>query len=97
MAAFPQVPDAQIAALAEFVDEMSDAGAVAASPAPPFVIEEQRYHSGYHHFFTETGLLGPTPWSRLVAYDLNVGEILWQAPYGDVPELAARGITGTSP
>ncbi|MEZ5365881.1 MAG: PQQ-binding-like beta-propeller repeat protein [Bryobacterales bacterium] len=35
------------------------------------------------------------PWSTLTAYDLNEGTIRWQVPLGDVPFLAAKGITGT--
>jgi quinoprotein glucose dehydrogenase len=32
------------------------------------------------------------PWSTLTAYDLNRGVILWQVPYGEMPELVARGV-----
>ena len=32
----------------------------------------------------------------IVKYDLNQPGIKWRIPYGDDPELAARGITGTS-
>src|SRR5262245_45074040 len=35
------------------------------------------------------------PWSSLTAYDLNDGTIKWKLALGDVPELAAKGITGT--
>jgi quinoprotein glucose dehydrogenase len=37
------------------------------------------------------------PWGLLNAIDLNEGEILWQVPLGEYPELSARGIppTGT--
>jgi quinoprotein glucose dehydrogenase len=35
------------------------------------------------------------PWGRLNAIDLTTGSIAWQVPLGDVPTLAARGITGT--
>ncbi len=38
--------------------------------------------------------IGP-PWSELVAYDLNEGTIKWRVPIGNIPALAARGITGT--
>jgi quinoprotein glucose dehydrogenase len=38
--------------------------------------------------------IGP-PWSELVAYDLNEGAIKWRAPVGNLPALAAKGITGT--
>ena len=35
------------------------------------------------------------PWTSLTAYDLNDGTIKWRMALGDVPELAAKGITGT--
>jgi quinoprotein glucose dehydrogenase len=35
------------------------------------------------------------PWGLLHAVDLATGTIVWQVPLGDVPGLAARGITGT--
>ena len=37
------------------------------------------------------------PWGTLTAIDLNKGEIAWQKPFGEFPELAAKGMreTGT--
>ena len=35
------------------------------------------------------------PWGTLTAIDLARGELVWQVPLGEVPELAARGLTGT--
>jgi quinoprotein glucose dehydrogenase len=35
------------------------------------------------------------PWGTLTAIDLAAGELVWQVPLGDVPELAAEGLTGT--
>ncbi|MEM7080451.1 MAG: PQQ-binding-like beta-propeller repeat protein [Pseudomonadota bacterium] len=92
MAAYPHLA-ARLPALYGYLDEI---GRALPQTMPPAISETpQHYHSGYHHFFTSTGLLGPPPWSKLVAYDLNIGEIVWEKPYGDVRELAARGITGT--
>lgn len=35
------------------------------------------------------------PWGKLSAIDLNQGEIKWQVPLGEYPELTARGIAPT--
>ena len=92
MSAFPGIPEGQLAALMDYIDGIGEAEIHAAADRPPVDPETVRYRSGYHHFFTEVGLLGPLPWSKLVAYDLNVGEILWEKPYGDVRELADEGV-----
>jgi glucose dehydrogenase len=55
-----------------------------------------RYVSGFNLVTGSNGLspIRP-PWTSLTAYDLNDGTIRWRMPLGDVPELAAKGITGT--
>lgn len=35
------------------------------------------------------------PWGRLHAVNLATGDIAWQVPLGNAPQLATRGITGT--
>ena len=35
------------------------------------------------------------PWGKLHAIDLATGEIVWQVPLGDAPQLATTGVTGT--
>jgi quinoprotein glucose dehydrogenase len=55
-----------------------------------------RYWTGYGYMNSSDGLpaIGP-PWSTLTAYDLNLGTIKWQIPFGGVARLEAKGITGT--
>jgi quinoprotein glucose dehydrogenase len=58
--------------------------------------DDPRYTSGFGFMLATSGLspIKP-PWSSLTAYDLNEGNILWQIPLGEVPELAAKGIHDT--
>ena len=54
--------------------------------------------SGYSQFLDEQGYPAvKPPWGTLNAIDMNKGEILWQIPLGEFPELTDKGIppTGT--
>ena len=64
-------------------------------PAPAD-LSHAEYKSGFGFMVTSSGLsaIAP-PWTTFTAYDLNTGSIKWQIPLGDVPELAAKGITST--
>lgn len=55
-------------------------------------------HTGYFRFLDREGYPAiKPPWGNLTAIDLNRGELAWQIPLGEFPELTARGIppTGT--
>ncbi len=55
-----------------------------------------RYKSPFGFMVTSSGLSAiKPPWTTFTAYDLNTGTIKWQIPLGEVPELAAKGITDT--
>ena len=47
----------------------------------------KRYFSGWGF---APALIGP-PWSTLTAYDLNLGKIKWQIPYGEAMGVAPKG------
>lgn len=54
--------------------------------------------TGYDYFNDQNGYPAiKPPWGQLDCIDLNTGDILWQVPLGEYPELTARGIkpTGT--
>jgi quinoprotein glucose dehydrogenase len=73
----------------------------------PWILTMKPAPTGYPHRFVSTGyyrFLDPDgfpavkpPWGTLTSIDLNRGEIAWQIPLGDVPELSKRGVpqTGT--
>ncbi|PSR54839.1 pyrrolo-quinoline quinone [Adhaeribacter arboris] len=52
--------------------------------------------SGYTKFLDKKGYpaISP-PWGTLNAIDMNTGEYLWKIPYGETPELAAKGLPQT--
>src|SRR5436305_703130 len=57
----------------------------------------QKYRNeGYILFRDPDGYPPLTPpWGTLNAIDLNKGEIRWQIPFGEYPELVAKGIKDT--
>ena len=54
--------------------------------------------SGYNKFLSRSGkpAISP-PWGTLSAIDLNSGRLVWTTPFGEEPELKAKGYpqTGT--
>ncbi|MGB5318181.1 PQQ-binding-like beta-propeller repeat protein, partial [Eudoraea sp.] len=55
-------------------------------------------HMGYNKFLASNGQAAISPpWGSLHAIDLNSGNYLWSVPFGDTPELKAKGLppTGT--
>ena len=55
-----------------------------------------RYKSSFGFMITSSGLSAISPpWTTMTAYDLNKGTIAWQIPLGEIPELAAKGLTNT--
>ena len=52
--------------------------------------------SGYTKFLDSNGYPAvKPPWGTLNAIDLNTGEYVWKIPYGEYPELMAKGIPQT--
>ncbi|HEY9125819.1 MAG TPA: PQQ-binding-like beta-propeller repeat protein [Acidobacteriaceae bacterium] len=52
--------------------------------------------TGYRKFLDQDGYpaISP-PWGTLNAIDLNTGKYLWKIPFGEYPELAAKGMHNT--
>ena len=71
----------------------SEGSGTSTEPVDPASI---RYTSSFGFMITSSGLsaIAP-PWTTMTSYDLNAGTIRWQIPLGEIPELAAKGVTDT--
>jgi quinoprotein glucose dehydrogenase len=52
--------------------------------------------NGYHRFYDPDGYPANSfPWGTLNAINLNTGKYLWKIPFGEYPELVAKGMKDT--
>jgi quinoprotein glucose dehydrogenase len=95
MPGFPQLPAPAMRAIAEFVATGEDT-VVAAGAKSEYPIDQKYVTDGYNRFLDADGYPAiEPPWGTLNAIDLNKGEIAWKIPFGEYPELAAKGIRNT--
>lgn len=95
MPAFGQLPPDAAAAIVDYVATGEEV-AVAGMAASPWPIEQKYRHDGYNKFLDPEGYPAvEPPWGTLNAIDLNKGEIAWKIPFGEYPELAAKGLRNT--
>jgi quinoprotein glucose dehydrogenase len=61
------------------------------------LLPAMRYRfTGYHKFLDPDGYPAVAPpWGTLNAIDLNTGEYAWKIPFGEYPELVAKGMRNT--
>ncbi|MBS1798955.1 MAG: PQQ-binding-like beta-propeller repeat protein [Acidobacteria bacterium] len=97
MPAFARLGDTDVASVLAYLKHPERAPASTATsttPANTAAIDPvtAHYRSGFGFMFAQSGLpvIAP-PWTTFTAYDLNTGDIRWQVPLGEVPELAAQG------
>lgn len=94
MPAFPDMGARNINDVAEFLITGKDKGADPALLKDP---SRLKYRSdGESIFLDPDGYPAITPpWGTLNAIDLNDGTIRWKIPFGEFPELAAKGLKNT--
>jgi len=97
MPGFTKLSDPELKALLTYLG-ISDAST---NPSPDQEADasgdEMRYQfTGYRKFLDQDGYpaISP-PWGTLNAIDLNTGKYLWKIPFGEYPELVAKGVTHT--
>lgn len=100
MTGFPQIPKAEKEALLRFLYNEEIRHTVVEKEATAENTDSANVpykHMGYTKFVDGNGLPAITPpWGTLHAIDLNTGKYIWSVPFGNTPELGAKGIgTGT--
>ncbi len=95
MPSFPNLSDAEVTAVSQYV--LSGESKPIESDEPAAVTLEYRF-TGYHKFLDPEGYpaISP-PWGTLNAINLNTGEYAWKIPLGEYPELANKSMPGTGP
>ena len=93
MPAFTNLSAGEVAAISAYI--LSGKDNVVQSPAPDPSMAG--YILGVHARFLDVdGYPAITPpWGSLTAIDLNKGTIAWRIPFGEYPELAAKGLKNT--
>lgn len=93
MPGFPNLSQADLTALVQYV--LSGVSKELESDAADANLPKYRF-TGYHKFLDHDGYpaIAP-PWGTLNAINLNTGEYAWKIPFGEYPELAAKGMKDT--
>ncbi|HLA70069.1 MAG TPA: pyrroloquinoline quinone-dependent dehydrogenase [Steroidobacteraceae bacterium] len=93
MPAFPTLQDETLQAISMFLTNGVDSPAGEPDTSP---INQQYRFTGYRRWLDSQGYpaIG-MPWGTLNAIELATGKYLWRIPFGEFPELAAGGTTGT--
>jgi quinoprotein glucose dehydrogenase len=95
MPSFPAFSDEQLDILIRYLRTGVDDKTELASAKETTSLMKYRF-SGYRKFLDPDGYpaIAP-PWGTLNAIDLNTGKYVWTVPFGEYPELAAKGMKNT--
>jgi quinoprotein glucose dehydrogenase len=91
MPGFPALTDNDVAAIVEYLATGSNQPTM--QPQKPLL--PYRF-TGYGKFVDPDGYPAVAPpWGTLSAINLNTGEFAWQFPFGEYPDLVAKGLKNT--
>jgi len=98
MPGFSRIGADAIRAIADYILTGKDSAASTAEipSARPNPMDLKYTMDGYNKFLDPEGFpaIAP-PWGTLNAIDLNRGKIVWKIPFGEYPELVAKGMRDT--
>ncbi|MBI1358481.1 MAG: PQQ-binding-like beta-propeller repeat protein [Acidobacteria bacterium] len=93
MPGFGHLGDGAVESIARFVKSGVSDPIKAASLSP---YDQAFTTDGYNKFLDPEGYPAiKPPWGTLNAYNLDSGELVWKIPFGEFPELAAKGWKNT--
>jgi quinoprotein glucose dehydrogenase len=96
MPAFAQLSRPEMHALVHFLLTGDDTAVEARASASPWPFGLKYTSDGYNKFLDPDGYPAvEPPWGTLNAINLDTGEIAWKIPFGEFPELVAKGIRNT--
>ena len=102
MPSFNSLNDEQTAALLRYLKNPDQpnappGGAAATSSDRPRYVNTAAYRfAGFHRFIDPDGYPAiKPPWGTLSAIDMKTGKYLWKIPFGQYPELVAKGMPDT--
>jgi quinoprotein glucose dehydrogenase len=98
MPAFPELANdgVEYKALMRFLATGEDKNRDSAQSSGSGAEEPQYDFTGYKKFLDPDGYPAVVPpWGTLNAINLNTGEYVWKIPFGEYPELAAKGLKNT--
>jgi quinoprotein glucose dehydrogenase len=93
MPSFPNLSAGDVSAIVDYV--RSGENKELTNDTAPGGVPRYRF-TGYHKFLDPEGYPAVAPpWGTLNAINLNTGEYAWRIPFGEYPELAAKGLKNT--
>lgn len=93
MPGFPHLQNEALVAVTAYLTSGEDLPAGAPDTSP---INQPYRFTGYRRWLDPEGYPAvATPWGTLSAIDVATGKVAWRIPFGEFPELAARGLKDT--
>lgn len=93
MSSFARLGSDRVKAVLDYVTKGEEKDVTAEERSP---MNMKYLSDGYKKFLDPDGYPAiQPPWGTLNAIDLNTGEYAWKIPFGEYPELAAKGMTNT--